>query len=351
MLRAFDSSGNVIYEQPTAVDQSCLTPEQRFQQSMKTYLQGAAARGIDTRPISQEESMRLSYQYNGAPVVQPTQSPQEFLQSQYNSRIGGMGTSIYQPQMQNGFVGGYNPYSYVQQQQAIAEYNEKIRIEREVMKKISRAAHTFLERPISDEELSNLYDPQPVTTLSYQEQLDIQNDQKLDCLMEKIEYMEAHNISEQEYDFMTATPVVQQKIRQRAAEIEAMHRANKELAPDDMSLADFLNGPANELYYDSIIIEIRKQRQARKMEYDRKLFNSYLPPRATAYTFANLPDHMKRGPSVFDALHVDDSWFNPESDRVRAEIRGALDRSGFNDPANIEKRKQAFFEAVRTPNR
>lgn len=388
MLRAFDANGNVIYQgqSPINYQQQCITPEQQFAINMQIYKEKAAARGIDMSPISQQQSQQLSYNNMPPPIIQGSyqqyqpmcsymyppgqQQAQQFLQQEYNNRIGGMSAPIapyyiqQQPQqgMQNGLVSygvANNGDHYLinnvyggglqQQQQLIAAQKEQIRIQTEVLKKVCKAAHTYLERPITDEQLDEMFNPKPQVIPTYEEQLAIQNDQILNRLTQKIEYMELNNITEYEYNYMTAPTYMKQRIDMKNKHDQVVHEQYMKMTPKDMSLADFLNGPANDLYYDSLIIEMRNQREARRMEYDRNRFRSYAQTMQQPSTvYVNLPDHLKRnGPSVVEALGVDDSWFTPEADKFRAEVREALDKSGFNDPNNYERRKLAFFEAVR----
>lgn len=383
MLRGYDANGNVLFEQTSPINyqqQQVMTPEQQFAINMQIYKQNAAARGVDMSPISEQQSQMLSYQ-NNVPIgtyqqQQPMcsygyphpaqQQAQQFLQQEYNNRIGGMGTPVYsqpyqQPYggMQNGLI-GYgvtadgqyyqlnNPYGNLQQQQQyIEEQKEVLRVQIEVFKKISRAAHTFLEIPISEEELDEMYNPKPQIMPTYEEQLEIQHTNTLEKLTRKVEYMEFNHVTEEEYDYMVAPPYVKQRIDKKNERDRMVHEAYKKIHPDDMSLADFLNGPANELYYDSLVMEVRNQKRARYLSYDQEKFRSYIPfPKPT--TYVNLPDHLKRsGPSVVEALGVDDSWFSPEADQFRKEVNEALNQSGFRDPENYERRKLAFFEAVK----
>lgn len=411
MLRAFDANGNVISEVRTAFDdrmdmenatgipqpghyqpmyqpQQVMTPEMRFIQASQIYNQRQAEKGI--APLSQQESQMLSF-YNAAPMpvdvpnpmmynqtqfVHPSQQQsQMFLQQQYSQRVGGMGIPVqpYSPPqqgVQNGLISygvsvgngdeylkntTHMPYGYnmaIQQQQAlIAEKKERMRIQIEVEKKVLKAAYTFLNIPFTEEEIDAKFEPpKPPKLPTHEEQEALENQAKLDRISQKYDIMKQYDMTEEEYLFMTSPIAVQQRINAKNIRQHLIHKAYKEIHPDDISLVEFLNGPANILYQDSILMDIRNAARARYLAFDEEKYRSYLKIARPTIEISP-PDHLKGRPSVFDVLKVDDSWFTDEAEAEKAEIRQALTNSGFYDPENYKKRKEAFLECARTGKR
>lgn len=211
------------------------------------------------------------------------QQPQQFMNYQQSQMNYGypqqFQTYGYPPQQQyynmgsyyNGNQMYYNPYLqqnlYYQQQ---IQQQEMMKKQSEIMKTLSRNLHKSMGNEISEEELSELYDPKPIDPKMYEMMNTAQHIAKLETLSKNP---------------ITNTPV--QKI---------IDNNNKRLSyikqsyPDDMSLFDFLE-KAGELYTQIVNEEYMAKSKEINNLYNQSqykdLLNSSMRPDSYSSTILN----------------------------------------------------------------